>query len=174
MLPATSVGNPDSFRISPGQRRRRGLAVGAGDGQDLALQKTRGQFQLADHRAAEVAGLHQFRRIQRHAGAHHDQVLAAEGQQAVAAGLHHDALFEQRRNLLWPATRPSECRKPSPARPAGAKTAPPRARTSPGPPPELFCLSVPSFLLALEAAATTSLCTAGGSPRAVFSAISGW
>ena len=83
-----------------GQRRRGGLAVGAGNGQDLAFQKARGQFQLADHRTAEVARLHQFGRIQRHAGADHDQVLAAEGQQAVAAGLHHDALIQQRRNLL--------------------------------------------------------------------------
>jgi hypothetical protein len=36
--------------------------------------------------------LRQLRRIQRHAGADDDQILAAEGQQAVAAGLDHDAL----------------------------------------------------------------------------------
>ena len=83
-----------------GQRRRRGFAVGAGDGQDLAFQKARGQFQLADHRAAEVAGLHQFGRIQRHTGTDYDQVLAAKSQQAVAARLHHDALIQQRRNFL--------------------------------------------------------------------------
>ncbi len=44
--------------------------------------------------------LHQFGRIQRHAGADHDQVLAAERQQAVAARFHHDALFEQGGNVL--------------------------------------------------------------------------
>ena len=44
--------------------------------------------------------LRQFGSIQRHAGADHDQVLAAEGEQAVAAGLHHDALFHQGGDLL--------------------------------------------------------------------------
>ena len=49
---------------------------------------------------AEVAHLHQFRGVERHAGADHDQVLAAEGQQAVTAGFDHDALFEQGGNLF--------------------------------------------------------------------------
>ena len=76
------------------------LAVGAGDGQDFALEKARGQFQLADYRAAEVFGLYEFGRIERHAGAHHDQVLSAESEQSMAAGLHHNALFKQRGDVL--------------------------------------------------------------------------
>jgi len=42
----------------------------------------------------------EFRSVERHAGTDHDKVLAAEGEQAVAAGLHHDALFEEGRNIL--------------------------------------------------------------------------
>ena len=48
----------------------------------------------------KLLDLHQFGRVERHAGADHDQVLAAEGEQAVAAGFDHDALFEQRGNVL--------------------------------------------------------------------------
>ena len=82
------------------QRGGRGLAVGAGDGQHLALEKAGGQFKFADDRQAEAFHLRQFGGIQRHAGTDHDQVLAAEGEQTVASGLHHDALFKQGRDLL--------------------------------------------------------------------------
>ena len=82
------------------QRGGGGLAVGAGDGQRMALEKARGQLQLADDRQAEVLHLGQLGGVQRHAGADDNQILAAEGEQAVAAGLDHDAGFDQRGNLL--------------------------------------------------------------------------
>src|SRR5580692_4159764 len=82
------------------QGRRSRLAVGAGDGKRLAPKETRGQFELADDGAAEVARLHQLGRVERNAGTDDDQVLAAEGEQAVAAGLDHDAFVEQRGNVF--------------------------------------------------------------------------
>ncbi len=66
----------------------------------LPLQKARGQFEFADDGAAEVAGLHQLGRVERNAGADDDEVLAAEGQQAVTAGFDVDALFQQRGNVF--------------------------------------------------------------------------
>ncbi len=100
MLPPTSVGKPAAFRISPTSAVVVVLPLEPVMASDLALEEARGQFQFADDRQAEVLHLHQFGRVERHAGADHDQVLAAEGEQAVAAGLHHDALFEQGGNLL--------------------------------------------------------------------------
>ncbi len=44
--------------------------------------------------------LHQFGRVEGNAGADDDKVLAPEGEQAVTASLDHDALFEQRRDIL--------------------------------------------------------------------------
>ena len=82
------------------QRGGGGLAVRAGNGYDLPLRNRASQFQFADHRQAETLHLRQFGRFQRHAGAYHNQVLTPEGQQSMAASLHHDALFEQRRNIL--------------------------------------------------------------------------
>ena len=100
MLPATSVGNPASFRISPARAVVVVLPLEPVMARILPLRKRAASSSSPITGQAEALGLHQFGRIQRHAGAHHDQVLAAEGQQAVAAGLHHDPLFEQRRNLL--------------------------------------------------------------------------
>ena len=82
------------------QRGGGGLAVGAGDGEDLALEEARGQFEFADDGPAEVAHLHQFGRVERHAGADDDEVLAAKGEQAVTAGFDVDALFEQGGNVF--------------------------------------------------------------------------
>ena len=69
-------------------------------GQDLALQKARCQFQFADNGQPEAAHLGQFGRVQGNAGADHDEVLAAKGQQPVTAGLDVDAFFEQRGNVF--------------------------------------------------------------------------
>ena len=44
--------------------------------------------------------LRQFRRVERNAGADDDKVLAAKGEQAVAAGLDHDSFFEQGGDIL--------------------------------------------------------------------------
>ena len=82
------------------QRGGGGFAIGAGDGERMALEKTRGKLQFADDRQAEVLDLHQLGSVKRHAGADHDQVLAAEGEQAVAAGFDHDARFHEGRDLL--------------------------------------------------------------------------
>ena len=100
ILPPTRVGRPASFENFADQRRRGGLAVGAGDRQYLAFKKARGQFEFADDGQAEVARLDQFGRIERHARADDDEVLAAEGEQAVAAGLDVDPLFEEGGNVF--------------------------------------------------------------------------
>ena len=76
MLPPTSVGRPASFKNLAQQRGGGGLAVGAGDGQRVALEEAGGQFKLADDRQAEALHLRQFGCVQRHAGADDDQVLA--------------------------------------------------------------------------------------------------
>ena len=49
---------------------------------------------------AEAFHLGEFGRIERDTGADNDEVLTAEGEQAVAAGLDHDSLFEQGGNVL--------------------------------------------------------------------------
>jgi hypothetical protein len=67
------------------QCSRGGFAVRPGNCQDAALQKTRRELQLTDDRSAEGAGLDQLRRGERNAGADDDEILAAEGEQAVAA-----------------------------------------------------------------------------------------
>ena len=77
-----------------------GLAVRAGDGEGLADEEARGQFQFADDGQAEIAHLNELGSIERNAGADDDEVLAAEGKQAVASGFDHDALVEQRGNIL--------------------------------------------------------------------------
>ena len=82
------------------QRGGGGFAVGAGDGEDFAFEEAGGQFEFADDGQAEAFGLHQFGSVERDAGADDDQVLAAEGEQAVAAGLDHDALFKQGGNVF--------------------------------------------------------------------------
>ena len=82
------------------QRGGGGLAVGAGDGQDMAPEEAGGQLQLADDRQAEALYLLQLGGVQRHAWTDNDQILAAEGQQAVAAGLDHDAGFDQGGNFF--------------------------------------------------------------------------
>ena len=77
-----------------------GLAVRAGDGERLAFRKRAASSSSPIIGQAEIAYLHQLRRIERNAGADDDQVLAAKSQQAVAASLDHDALVEQRGNVL--------------------------------------------------------------------------
>ena len=105
MLPPTRVGNPAFSRISPSERGGGGFAVGAGDGEDPALEEAGGQFEFADDGQAEALDLDEFGRVERNAGADDDEVLTAEGEQAVAAGLDHDAFFEQGRECPWPAPR---------------------------------------------------------------------
>ena len=59
------------------------------------MEEARCEFKLAYDGATEVAGLHKLGRLERHAGTDDNQVLTAEGEQAVAAGLNVDALFKQ-------------------------------------------------------------------------------
>ena len=92
----TASGRDDFAR----QRRGRGLAVGAGDGNDLAFEEARRQFYLADDWDAQGARLHQLRNIERHARTDHDQVLIAEGAFAMLSGFHGYAVVEQQRNFV--------------------------------------------------------------------------
>src|SRR5581483_10412475 len=61
-----------------------GLSVGAGDGDDVALKKARGELDLADDG---------------NAGTDHDQVLLLEGALAVTPGFDGDAAIEQLGNF---------------------------------------------------------------------------
>ncbi len=79
-----------------GQRRGGGLAVGAGDGEDVSLEKPRRQLDFADDGNALRARLLQLRHVAGHARADHDQVLVAEGALAVPAGLDRNAFVEER------------------------------------------------------------------------------
>jgi hypothetical protein len=91
------AGLPEDFAD---QRGGGGFAVGAGDGEGAALEVAGGEFEFADDGAAEVAGLHQLGGIEGDAGADDDEVLAAEGEQAVAAGFDVDAFVEQRGDVV--------------------------------------------------------------------------
>ena len=97
---ADQRGNAGLLEDFAEQRGGGGFAVGAGDGEDFALEEAGGEFEFADDGAAEVSGLHQFGSVERDAGADDDEVLAAEGEQAVAAGFDDDALFEQGGNVF--------------------------------------------------------------------------
>ena len=72
----------------------------------------RRQFDLADDRFAELARLHQRRRINRNTRADHDQVLVAKGTLAVASGLDRDAMIEQSGNLACAARLRTSRRRP--------------------------------------------------------------
>jgi len=76
-----------------------GLAVGAGDGDDAALEEAAGELELAHDGEAVADDLGDFGGVERNAGRDDDEVLAAEGEQAVTAGFDHDAGVEQRGDL---------------------------------------------------------------------------
>src|SRR5581483_9601694 len=76
-----------------------GLSVGAGDGDDVALKKARGELDLADDRNAALAGLSEQRDVAGNAGTDHDQVLLLEGALAVTPGFDGDAAIEQLGNF---------------------------------------------------------------------------
>ena len=76
------------------------LAIGAGDGENLAFEKAGGELQFADDGAAEALGLHQLGCFERHAGAHDDHVLTAEREQAVTTGLNVDSFFKECRDVF--------------------------------------------------------------------------
>lgn len=77
------------------QRGGGGFAIGAGDGDDVSLERLGGEFELAQQRCAEAENLLDLRRGERDAGGEDDEVLAAEGEHAVAAGFDHHAGFEE-------------------------------------------------------------------------------
>src|SRR5262249_51181552 len=78
--------------------RRSRLTIRSGDGDDVAAQKARGKFDLADDLDAELAGLDQVGCIHWHAGADNDQVLVAEGAFALAAGLDSNPFVQKLRD----------------------------------------------------------------------------
>ena len=77
------------------QCRRRGLAVRPGNGDDMAFQKSRREFHLADHRNAALACVYKLRDIEGHARTDDDEILITECAFAVLAGFHADAMVEQ-------------------------------------------------------------------------------
>ncbi len=83
-----------------GERSRGGFAVGAGNGDGLAFQKAEREFQLAKNGQAEAPDLHELWRVERHARAYDDEVLAAEGEQPMSSGFDRNSLFEKSGNVL--------------------------------------------------------------------------
>ena len=100
MLPPTRVGNPASSRISPTSVVVVVLPLEPVMARILPLRKRAASSSSPMIGQPEAAHLGQLGSIERNAGADDDEVLAAEGEQAVAAGLDLDALFEQRGNVL--------------------------------------------------------------------------
>ncbi len=66
------------------ERRRRGLALGAGDGDDLAGEPPRGQFEFADDRHTGRPRRRERGQFRRHARTRHDEVGADEERRVVA------------------------------------------------------------------------------------------
>ena len=73
------------------ERRGRRLPLRAGDGDEAALQPTRGQLQFADDRHTSRAGSCQFGQLGRHAGARHDQIHRREEARVVPAEVERHA-----------------------------------------------------------------------------------
>src|ERR1044071_7937030 len=81
------------------ERRRGGLAVGAGNRQYLAFQETESQLNFADHWDSQRARVLQLRLVRWNARAHHNQVLVTKGTLAVASGLNRNASIQQCRHF---------------------------------------------------------------------------
>ncbi len=81
MFPARWALRPGLLEDLVGQGRRRGLAVGAGDADDLPLEEKIGQLDLRDDRDAFLAGGQDLRQG-RDAGAGDDEVGLEEGLRA--------------------------------------------------------------------------------------------
>ena len=82
------------------ERGGRGLAIRSGNRDDRPGQESRRKFDLANHRLAQSARLHQGRRVDRDARAHHDQILFTKRAVPVASGFDRNAVIEQSRNLI--------------------------------------------------------------------------
>ena len=95
MLPPTRVVAPAGGDDLARQRGSRRLAVRSGDGDDLAFQVARRQFDFANDGDAGLPRLQQLRHVGGHARADDDQFLLVEGALAVISGLDHDAAVEQ-------------------------------------------------------------------------------
>ena len=100
MFPPTSVGSPPAVRISPVSVV---VVVFPFDPVMATIgsrQKLRRQFNLANHRLAHGAGLHQHRRIDGNPRTDHNQILPTKRPLAMPARLDGNAMIEQRRDLV--------------------------------------------------------------------------
>ena len=88
-------GNSRILEYLTKQGRRGGLAIGASDCNDAAFEEARGEFEFANYGKTEGFHLDEFRGVERNTWADDNEVLAAEGEQAVSAGLDADAVFEE-------------------------------------------------------------------------------
>ena len=100
MLPPTRVGMPAALRISPTSEVVVVLPLDPVMARVLPLRKRAASSSSPMTGRPKLRTCDQFRRIERDAGADHDQVLAAKRQQAVAAGFDIDAFIEQRGDIL--------------------------------------------------------------------------
>ena len=76
------------------------LAVGTGDGNNLALQIARGEFDFANDGNAGLACLLKLRHVGRHARADDDEFLLLKGAFAVVTGFDHDAAVQELRDFV--------------------------------------------------------------------------
>ena len=99
MLPPTRTGSLAAARISPASEVVVVLPL-APVMAAMAGAETGCQLDFADYFFAEIARLDQLRGIEGDAGADYDQVLAAKGAVAVAAGLDGDSVLEEEQNFF--------------------------------------------------------------------------
>ena len=92
--------------------RRRGLAVGTGDGHVALMgQEMQRHLQLPDDRHPGVARGGERRRVGRNARARNDECALRDAHEIVPAALHGDAeLFQRRRGMIHGVTRPRVAR----------------------------------------------------------------
>ena len=100
MFPPTSVGSPPASQNLARQCRRRSFPVRPSDSHNRPRQKLRRQFNLANHRLAHGAGLHQHWRIDGNPRTDHNQILPTKRPLAMPARLDGNSVIEQRRNLI--------------------------------------------------------------------------
>ena len=77
-----------------------GFAIGAGNRNDPAFQKVRGQLDFSNDRQTQGASPCQLRNIGRNSGTNDNQVLIAKGALAMATGLNRDSPVQQGWDLL--------------------------------------------------------------------------
>ena len=91
---------PGVFKNFAQKGRGSGLAVGAGNGQHIAVQQRRGQFQLAYYGNAFFLGNLHYRCVDGHAGADHQNIRFVQQLYTVLAQAEHTGRIPQTVQLV--------------------------------------------------------------------------